>query len=163
MGNIMVRRENAPSMAPRRAWDPFQLMHEFMKFDPFREMTPAWWAGEERMTFWPNFEVKETKDGYVFLADVPGTAEKDLEVTLVGNRLTVTGRREAVHDERAETFYVYERTYGRFTRTFTLPDGADFEHITTRLDAGVLTLCVPKKPAAQPKKIAVNVDPKAKA
>jgi HSP20 family protein len=163
MGNIMVRRESTPGLAPRREWEPFQLMHEFLKFDPFREMAPTWWMGEERMTFWPNFEIKETKDGYVFLADVPGIAEKDLEVTLVGNRLTVKGRREVARDEKAETFYVYERTYGDFTRTFTLPDGADFEHITTRLDAGVLTLFVPKQAATQPKKIALNVESKTKA
>ena len=85
------------------------------------------------------------------------------EVSLDGNRLVVAGHRMAEHDEKGETFFVYERSYGSFTRAFTLPDGADFEHVTSRLDAGVLTIVVPKKPEVQPKKIPVKVESKDKA
>jgi HSP20 family protein len=162
MGNLTVRKENAGAASARREWDPFRLMRDLVGFDPFREMEPAWWH-EEKTAFMPTFEVKETEDAYTFKADVPGVAEKDLDVTLDGNRLIVTGKREAERDEKKATFYLYERSYGNFTRAFTLPDGADGDHITSRLDDGVLTIVAPKKAEAQPKKIAVKVESKAKA
>jgi HSP20 family protein len=110
----------------------------------------------ERMEFMPSFEVKETKDAYVFRADVPGVKDEDIEITLTGTRLTITGKREAEQQEQSDTFYVYERSYGTFTRSFTLPEGVDTEHIRTELKDGVLHVIVPKKPEAQPKRITVH-------
>src|SRR5215467_4574243 len=74
-------------------WDPLRVMRELVGWDPFAEMLPATRA--EIATFVPRFEVKETKDAYVFKADVPGIEEKDLELTLTGSRLTVGGMRES--------------------------------------------------------------------
>lgn len=153
MANLTIRREKLA--------DPFAFFRDFIPFDPFRDMEPA--VFEEKFAFAPPFEVKETKEGYTFKADVPGVTEKELEVTIDGNRLLVTGKREAEREEKDETFFVYERSFGKFTRAFTLPDGADFEHITSRLDGGVLTIVVPKKPEVMPKKIAVKVETKTKA
>jgi HSP20 family protein len=86
----------------------------------------------------------------------PGIADKDLEVTLTGNRLTVCGKREAEKEDKSERYYTYERNYGAFSRSFTLPDGADFEKLQASLESGVLAITVPKKPEIQPKKIAVK-------
>jgi HSP20 family protein len=108
--------------------------------------------------FNPAFEVKETKDGYIFKADVPGVLERDLEITLQANRLTITGKRESEETKKDDTFYAYERTFGSFTRTFTLPEGADAEHVKAELKEGVLTLQIPKTEEAQPKKIAFKVE-----
>ena len=162
MSNILTRREPAGTTPTRREFDPFRFMADFMKLDPFRELEPTF-VYDEKIAFRPAFEVKETKEAFTFKADLPGVAEKDLEVSLDGNRLVIAGHRMAEHDEKGETFFVYERSYGSFTRAFTLPDGADFEHVTSRLDAGVLTIVVPKKPEVQPKKIAVKVESKDKA
>ena len=107
----------------------------------------------------PAFDVKETKDAYRFKADVPGIQEKDIEVTVTGNRLTMSGKREAEKEERNDRYYTYERNYGSFTRSFTLPDGADLERLQATLEHGVLAITVPKKPEVQPKKIAVKADP----
>ena len=71
-------------------------------------------------TFSPSFEVKETKDSYVFKADVPGVKESDIEGTVTGNRLSISGKREVEHKEQTNTFYTYERSYGDFTRSFLL-------------------------------------------
>lgn len=87
-------------------------------------------------------------------------AERDLEVTRTGNRLTVHGKRESDREEKSDTYYAMERTYGSFTRTFTLPEGVDGEHIQAALDKGVLTIHVPKLPEAQPQKIALKQDKK---
>jgi HSP20 family protein len=111
------------------------------------------------LTFNPSFEVKETKDTFVFKADVPGIRESDLDVTLTGNRLSISGKREEEKEEKegeGARYYTYERSYGSFTRSFTLPDGVDAEHLRAELNGGVLTVVVPKKLEVQAKRIAVS-------
>ena len=130
--------------------EPLRLMRELFNWDPFAEMMPA---GQELQGFAPRFEVKETKDAFIFRADLPGVEEKDLELTMTGNRLTVSGKREAEARHEDETWYAYERTYGTFTRSFTLPEGADLEHADGELKSGVLTISIPKRPEHQPRKI----------
>ncbi len=158
MSNITVRNNgNKPSLAANIAeprWEPFRLMRDMMGWDPFGEMTP--FTAQAPAGFMPTFEVKETKDGYSFKADVPGVKESDLEVTVTGNRLTVSGKREAEKQEQSDTYYTYERSYGSFTRAFTLPDGVDLGSVRADLGDGVLMLTIKKSPETQPKKIAVQ-------
>ena len=156
MANISVRKENEtrPQAPATTDWDPARWMRSFLTWDPFREMAP--YAVDERAGFMPAFEIKETKDGYLFRADVPGIKQEDLEINMTGNRLTVSGKRDAEKQEKTEKYYTYERSYGSFTRAFTLPDGIDANGIHADLRDGVLTLSVPKKPEMQPKKIAVK-------
>jgi HSP20 family protein len=153
MANL-IRRTEAPSEAPA-VWDPFRLMRDFMNWDPFAEMAPSLIRAGESM-FSPRFEVKETKNAYVFKADLPGLEEKDLEITVTGSRVTVSGKREAENKDEGETYYAYERSYGSFSRSFTLPEGADADHAEADLRNGVLTLSIPKLPEHQPKKISVK-------
>ena len=140
-------------------WDPWRTMRDLMRWDPFREMAPAY-STFERATFAPTFDVSENKDAYVFKADVPGVKKEDLDISITGNRLSVSGKREWDHETKNDTYYAYEREYGSFSRSFTLPDGADFEHVKTSLDNGVLSLWIPKKPESQAKKIAISSGPK---
>jgi len=146
--------------------DPFRMMRDMIRWDPFRELGTLFSNDASGAIFMPNVDVKETADAYVFKADVPGIKEKDVEVALVGNRLTVSGKREEERREEKETYYATERSYGSFTRTFTMPDGTDPEHARADLKEGVLTITVPKKPEVQPKKIAIGAGtdkPQAKA
>lgn len=105
--------------------------------------------------FLPNFEVKDSKEGFVFRADLPGVAEKDLQVQLTDNRLSISGKREAEKTEQNETYYASERSYGSFTRTFTLPEGVDTDKAHAELKNGVLTIALPRRPEAQPRKVNV--------
>lgn len=166
MSNIQIRKNGGQELAPvlAREWEPFRMMRDLLRWDPFREMAPIW-SGEERAagSYIPTFEVKETKDGFVFKADVPGVKEQDLEVSLTGNRLTVSGKREAEREDKGDTYFTYERSYGSFTRSFTLPDGVDAEHVRADLKDGVLSLILPKRPEMKPKKIDVKASDKAKA
>ena len=73
-----------------------------------------------------------------------------------GSRLSISGKREAEKENKTDTYYAVERTYGSFTRSFTLPEGIDDAAIHADLRDGVLTVLVPKKPEAQPKKIPVS-------
>lgn len=164
MANITVRRRNggeAVQPTPRREWEPFRMMRDLIGWDPFREITPMWPAFE-REEFAPAFDVKESKDSYVFKADLPGVEEKDLEVSLTGNRLSISGKRESEVEEKNENYYSCERSFGSFLRSFTLPDQSDLEHVRSELRQGVLTIVVPKKPGTESRKIEVRSAEKAK-
>jgi HSP20 family protein len=100
--------------------------------------------------------VKETKDAFIFKADLPGVDEKDLEVTLTGDRMVVSGKRESEKREESDRFYAYERSFGSFSRAFTLPEGVDGEHVQAELKNGVLTLTLAKRPEVQPRRIQVG-------
>ncbi len=128
-------------------------MRELMRWDPFRAMAPALSFERECM---PSFEVRETPEQYLFQADVPGMKQDDVQVSLTGNRLQIAGKREAEKETKDETVYLYERSYGSFSRSFTLPDGIDAAHTKSELKDGVLTIAVPKLPAAKPQKIEVK-------
>jgi HSP20 family protein len=134
-----------------------------MYLDPFRQMAPFWPGEEQPARFTPDFEVRETKEGFVFTADVPGMKEKDLEINMTGNRLTISGMREAEGGEKTDTYYACERSYGSFSRTFTLPEGTDSDnHSRAELKEGVLTLLLGKKPELQPRRIEVKASDKLK-
>lgn len=158
MANISVRKDNdnkAPlAQVPETRWDPFRVMRDLMNWDPFREMAP--YAVQPQSLYVPAFEVKETKDAYLFKADLPGVKEGDIEITMTGNRLQISGKREAEKEEKTDRYYTYERSYGDFTRAFTLPDGVDENGVLADLKEGVLTVSVKKLPEAQPKKIAIQ-------
>ena len=158
MANITVRSNGGQHEVARREWDPTSWARELLRWDPFREMLPSFTMPE--MTFNPAFEIKETKEGYSFKADVPGVADKDLEISRTGTRLTISGKRESEHEDKGDTYYPCERSYGTFTRTFTLPDGIDGDHIRAEMKDGVLTVLVPKLPEARPQKIAIKPETK---
>lgn len=136
-------------------WDPLRMMRDMLRWDPFREMAPVF-PNLERAAFNPNFDVTETKDAYVFKADVPGVKQEEIEITTTGNRLQISGKRESEQESKTDTVYTYERQYGSFARSFTLPEGADVDHAKTELKDGVLTLVVPKLATAQTKKIPIS-------
>jgi HSP20 family protein len=133
--------------------DPFKSMREWLRWDPFRTIAPTMAFEREWM---PSFEIRENGDSYLFRADLPGLKESDLAVSLTANRLQISGKREAEKETKDETVYLYERSFGSFTRSFTLPDGIDAEHAKSELKDGVLTVVVPKLAAAKPRKIEVK-------
>lgn len=146
----LIRRRESGETNLRRAWDPFEVMQELMRWDPFRELSRGTSAD---LSFIPAFEVKEKKDKYVIRADLPGITEEDLDLSVVGRQLTVSGKREEEKRDEDDRVYTYERSYGSFSRSFTLPDGADPDNIDAELKDGVLTITVGKKPGVQPRRI----------
>ena len=94
MADLPVRRGSGSGVS-RREWDPFQRMQELMGFDPLETMGQLL-GGRElagAAGYLPAFDVKETKDAFIFKADLPGVEEKDIEITLTGDRLVVSGKR----------------------------------------------------------------------
>jgi HSP20 family protein len=154
MANLIKRDNRDVSRGSQSGsrFDPFRVMDALLRWDPAREELVAPWAGE----FVPRFDVKETKDAFVIQADLPGVKEQDIEVSQRGNMLTISGKREEEQRDEGDQYYALERSYGSFSRSFTLPESADAEHVTAELKGGVLTVTVPKRPEAQPKKIAIG-------
>ena len=157
MSNLSVRKNNnGEKIATLGAMGPLREVRRLLAWDPFREMAPLVPIDDSGFMFSPAFEVKETKDAYEFRADVPGIKESDIEITVTGNRLTISGKREAETETKNDTYFAAERTYGSFVRAFTLPDSADLDRVRATLDNGVLMISVPRKPETQPKKITVK-------
>ncbi len=105
--------------------------------------------------FAPTFDVKETPEAFEVYADLPGVKPDDVDVQLNGNQLSITGKRLAESHQENERFHQVERSYGSFSRVFTLPDNASHD-VNAALKEGVLRLTIPKKPEAKPRQIAVN-------
>jgi len=148
--NLIQREHRTPAFgAP---FEPFGLMRNLVRWDPFRDIE----FPEIQGAYLPSFDVKEIANGYVFTADLPGVKQEDLDINLTGNRLTITGKREAEERKEGENFFACERSFGNFSRTFSLPEGVDANRVSAELKNGVLTLTVPKVPEIQPKKITIQ-------
>ena len=143
-------------------WNPLRQMREWLRWDPFREMAPSFsgFPAFERLEWSPTFDVTENKEAFLFKADVPGVKKEDLEITASGNRVQISGKRDAEKETKSDTIYTYERQYGSFLRSFTLPEGTDVEHAKSELKDGVLTVMIPKLPGTQAKKIPISITAK---
>ena len=107
--------------------------------------------------FVPPVDIYEDAEKVVLKVEVPGIEQKDLDVRVEGNTLTVKGERKFEAEEKEKNFHRIERSYGSFFRAFTLPATVETENIKASYNAGVLKLELKKTPEAQPKQIKVNV------
>jgi HSP20 family protein len=130
-----------------------------MRWDPLSEGAyPVFqrYFQREAAPFVPRFEVKETKDALFIKADLPGVKSEDVDVSVHGNVLTVSGKREQENVKNDERYHMVERTFGSFTRSFTMPDDIDSKKLEAELKDGVLTLTLPKGPEAKPQKVQIK-------
>ena len=107
-------------------------------------------------SFVPAVDIYEDAQKVVLKLEVPGIDEKDLDVSVEKNTLTVKGERKFSSEEKEENFHRIERRYGSFYRAFTLPSTVDTENVAASYNAGVLKLELKKKPEAQPKQIEIK-------
>src|SRR6184192_3130993 len=117
-------------------------------------------SAEEALTttsFAPPVDIYEDEHTVTLKMEVPGIEEKDIDVRIENNTLTVHGERKIEKEEKEENFRRVERQYGSFTRSFTLPSSVDAGQITADYDKGVLKMKLAKKAEAKPKQIKVNV------
>ena len=142
-------------------WDPFR---EFSTLQDrmnrlFRESYGP--EGREETlnntSFAPPVDVYEDEHSVNVKIEVPGVDEKDIDVRIENNVLTVHGERKFEKEEKQENFRRVERQYGSFTRTFTLPTTVDAEKVAASYDKGILKIALPKKAEAKPKQIKVSV------
>ena len=153
-----------------QAWRPFETLRKEMDrlFDEFGE---DFWrrpvrslAAFERS--WPRkfaaapvVDVAETDTAYEITAELPGMDEKNIEVKLANNSLTIKGEKRDEKEETKKDYYMRERSFGSFQRSFTVPEGVDTDKIEASFKKGVLTVTLPKTVEAKKaeKKITVKV------
>jgi HSP20 family protein len=134
-------------------WDPF-VDFARLSNDLFAFAEPA--RSVEAQRFVPAVDVEEEKDAIVVRAELPGLKAEDVKIDLDKNVLTLSGERRLDKAREKEGFRRIERRYGSFARSFALPETVDGDNIDASLTDGVLTVRIPKRPNAVPRKIAVK-------
>ena len=97
----------------------------------------------------PSMDISETKDSLVVKVEVPGMDQKDIRISLQENLLTITGEKRQEKDEKEERYHRVERSYGAFTRGVRLPVAVDGSKVLATFKNGLLTVTLPKTPAAK--------------
>jgi HSP20 family protein len=123
----------------------------------FRE-GPGAVRGAEGLGWAPDVDMIDKPDAIVVRADLPGLEQKDVDVTVHDNTLTVRGERKEERVEKEEGYYLSERRVGAFARSFSLPPGVEAEKIRATFKNGVLEVHLPKSKEAMGKKIEVKVE-----
>ncbi len=153
-------------MANITRWDPFtefatmqDRLNQFLTTQPSGPV--GLFRGGEQALMSPNFippvNVYEDEHNITLTAELPGVEEKDIDVSLENNVLTITGERKLENEEKKENFHRIERSYGRFTRSFTLPPTVDTENVNAEFNNGVLKISLDKREEAKPKQIKIGM------
>jgi HSP20 family protein len=132
-----------------------------MKPEPFtREIDrvfDAFFGQSDQARRWmPPVDLVEAETHFLLRADLPGLAEGDVNIEVQDNTLTISGERKAEHEQREKGWYRIERSFGRFSRSLTLPDGVDADKIEASFDHGVLEVRIPKPEERKPRRIAIS-------
>ena len=166
---VKIEKTSAPTL---QAWRPFENLRReidrlFDDWDggllrsPFRRSlfeAPSW-RGESAWPSVPAVDIAETEKGYEITAELPGMDEKNIEVKFADGVLTIKGEKQEEKEEKKKDYYLSERSYGSFQRSFQVPDGVDSDKIEASFKKGVLTVTLPKKPETQ--KATKRIDVKA--
>jgi len=123
----------------------FPSLRRMFDIDPFLR----WEGGMMPMTT-PAIDITENAAGYTLTAELPGLTEKEIEVAVRGDMLTIKGEKKQESERTEADVHLAERSYGAFARSFTLPEGVDTGKVGAAYVNGVLTLTLPKLPAAMP-------------
>jgi HSP20 family protein len=146
-------------------------MNTIMRWDPFRNLSslqeqvnrlfessfPSR-GDESTLTAWaPAVDVYETENELVIKADLPDVEEKDLDVRVENNMLTIRGERKFEQKVKEENYLRMERSYGSFSRSFSLPSSVDTEAIKAEYKDGVLNISLPKRAESKPRQVKIAV------
>lgn len=135
--------------------------HFFRDFDNFfqdfdRMLEPGLGINKTLGEWQTNYEIKETDKGYLMSFDLPGVKQDQINIELNGDRLVITAERQAKNEDEGDGHYFVQRSYGRFQRAFTLPEGVRKDQIEANLEDGVLYLMIPKAEQIAAKKIKIG-------
>lgn len=163
-GKVPVKIEEKKGERARglQAWNPLESLRREVDrlFDSFdRSFWPrsSHWASMPVSV--PAMDIAEKPDGFEVTTELPGLAEKDVEVRVSDGSLTIRGEKQEETEEKDKNYYLQERRFGAFERSFSLPEGVDVDKIEASFRNGVLTVSMPK--AAQAKAEAKRIPIKA--
>ena len=125
----------------------------------FESASPAQTENSALTAWAPAVDIHETENELVLKADIPGVNEKDIDVRVENNTLTVRGERSFNKEVKEDNYLRIERTYGSFSRSFGLPNTVNTEAIKAEYKNGVLTVEMPKRAESKPKQVKINVTP----
>jgi HSP20 family protein len=156
-------------------WDPFRMtlfpsltrsdfgpsfLRDFFRASPLT----AWDEGDEFVSsaWMPPVDISEDPDKISVTAELPGFKEKDVQVELHEDVLTISGERKRESERKDHNYTRVERSYGQFSRSFTLPRSVDRENVKASFSEGLLKLELPKKPETRPRQIPIGTGQKEK-
>jgi HSP20 family protein len=148
-------------LTKRERWNPFDqlstLRNELDRLVP-RFNTPE--TDEMLVTRWaPPTDIIETQEALVMKTELPGLTDKDVSVEIENGMITIRGERKIEEETKEKGYLRVERSYGKFVRTFALPNNVEIEKINATFDNGLLELTIPRKAEARPKTVRLNVKP----
>ena len=132
-----------------------------MKPEPFSRdidrVFDAFFGQTDQARRWvPPVDLVEAEDHFVLKADLPGLSEGDVNIEVQDGTLTISGERKAEHEQREKGWYRIERSFGRFSRALSLPDGVDPDGIQASFRDGVLEVRIPKPEERKPRRIEIG-------
>jgi len=146
-------------MSSLTRWDPFHnvssLQEQVNRL--FENSFPGRSENSALTTWAPAVDIYETENELVLKADLPDINEKDLDIRVENNMLTIRGERKFEQEVKEENYLRIERTYGSFSRSFSLPNTVNTEGIKAEYKNGVLTVELPKRAESKPKQVKINV------
>lgn len=148
-----ITRRNDRSLASRNSWD---LFREFD--DLFNQISRPLMTGrdEDQSMMMPAADIRENDKGYLMSFDLPGVPQEDVKIEVKEGVLTVSGERKRESTENDEGWTRTERSFGRFVRSFSLPQDIDPDKIEAQYENGELHLLLPKGEAAKPRSIQIG-------
>ena len=149
---------NLTKWDPFKDWDPFRELNEFSnRLGSFFGRTPA--ARETENYGWaPAVDIIEDDKEFLVKAELPEVKKEDVHVSVENGVLLISGERKFEKEEKNKRYHRTERSYGSFTRSFSLPDGADASKVRAEFKDGLLRVHMPKSETAKPKQIEVKVE-----
>jgi len=141
-------------------WEPFRNVNSLQEqFSRLFDTSFPGRSSESDLTTWaPAVDIQETENELVLKADLPGIEEKDIDVHIENNTLTIRGERKFEKQVNEDNYLRVERSYGSFSRSFSLPNTINTEAINAEYKNGVLTVQMPKRAESKPKQVKVNVE-----
>ena len=140
-------------------WDPFRNVSALQEqLNRLFEGRFSSSGDTSTLTSWaPPVDAYETENELVIKADLPEVPEKDIDVRVENNMLTIRGERKFEQKVKEENYLRMERSYGSFSRSFSLPNTVDTQAIKAEYTDGVLTVTLPKRAESKPKQVKINV------
>lgn len=141
-------------------YEPASLVNEVNKIieHAFRPLANSDTSNIETSQWIPAVDIREEKNQFIILVDLPGVDKSDVNISMENNIITIKGHRFDENKEGKHNYFRAERVKGNFYRRFTLPDTVDGSKIEAKMQKGVLELAIPKKEVAQPRLIKIQCD-----
>ncbi len=158
MGRWRRERELIPWRPIREIDEIFDEMEHHFEDVFGRPFFPVTWKRAPAVRAWsPPLEVFEREDEYIVKAELPGMKKEEIDISVIGDTLTIKGERKTEKEAKEEDYYLCERCYGSFERSLSLPTAVETGKVEAKYENGVLEIKLPKIPEAKPKRVEISV------